>query len=170
MRWNTIVFGILMFIALVPVSGAQDISPDDRFGRDGNTLLHLAAAGNDAAMVRLQLREGAEVNTRNFNDMTPLHHAAREGHVEVAELLLNRGAHVNARNDEGATPLHFAAFGESRVSEGGVHGATVLMLLEKGARVNARTHSGRTPLTLAASRGRDNAAIIGLLVMYGGVE
>jgi ankyrin repeat protein len=63
----------------------------------GNTqtadnALHIAANRGDTAMTQWLLARGADVNTKNFQDMTPLQIAAAQEQAEVAALLRNYGA------------------------------------------------------------------------------
>jgi ankyrin repeat protein len=63
----------------------------------GNTqtadnALHIAANRGDTAMTQWLLDRGADVNTKNFQDMTPLQIAAAQEQAEVAALLRNYGA------------------------------------------------------------------------------
>jgi hypothetical protein len=107
-------------------------------------LLEAVRRGNAYKVIEF-LREGANVNTRDEDGLTPLHYAASRGYVEVARLLLENGADVNAKNEHGITPLHFAA------SEG--HADVARLLLERGADANARDEDGLTPLHNAAANG-----------------
>jgi ankyrin repeat protein len=68
---------------------------------DGSTALHLAALEGQAAVARLLLSNGAQVNARGLREETPLHMAMYDGHREVAEVLLASQADVNARNTAG---------------------------------------------------------------------
>jgi ankyrin repeat protein len=63
----------------------------------GNTqtadnALHIAANRGDTAMTQWLLDRGADVNTKNFQDMTPLQIAETKEQAEVAALLRNYGA------------------------------------------------------------------------------
>jgi uncharacterized protein len=73
------------------------------------TPLHSAAAGRQAAIARLLIEHGANVNARQIElGFTPLHEAAGNGDLEFAELLVERGADVNAKMTDGKTPLAYA--------------------------------------------------------------
>lgn len=62
-------------------------------GQDGNTALHLAAAGGHVDAVRELLSRGARSDAENAQGLTPLHMAAEKGHADVIKLLLeNRPA------------------------------------------------------------------------------
>ncbi|MFO8007619.1 MAG: ankyrin repeat domain-containing protein [Candidatus Brocadiia bacterium] len=64
---------------------------------DGSVPLHLAAANGQAAMAKLLLHEGAEVNAETRRGRTALELALEGGHRDVAEVLLAAGAQVSPR-------------------------------------------------------------------------
>ncbi len=80
--------------------------------KDGNAVLTLAAEGKNAAVVKLLLNAGAEVNGRPGKSI-PLCRAAIFGREEAAETLLGAGAKVNAVCDDnhGDTALLGALMG-----------------------------------------------------------
>lgn len=113
---------------------------------DGSTALHLAALEGEAAVARLLLAGGAQVNARGLREETPLHMAMYDGHREVAEVLLASQADANARNTVGETPLHLAARNGFR--------ELVELLLSQNADPGARDNAGRTPKMAAAEKER----------------
>src|SRR6478672_10525342 len=85
----------------------------------GDTVLHLAAAGYRAEIVKLLLAAGADANAAtNHRQSGPLHYAAdgyitgpvwdAERQVKTIEVLLKAGAGINAQDKNGASPLHRA--------------------------------------------------------------
>ena len=70
----------------------------------GNSVLLLAAAKGNYAVVELLIQQGAEMATANVDGWTPLHAAANHGYDRIVELLLDQGADWNARAG-GKTPL-----------------------------------------------------------------
>jgi uncharacterized glyoxalase superfamily protein PhnB len=63
-------------------------------------LLHLAAERGHLDAVRLLLRRGFDVDTRDrYDKATALHWAAQEGHRDVVECLLAAGADVDGAGD-----------------------------------------------------------------------
>ncbi|ELU10928.1 hypothetical protein CAPTEDRAFT_51764, partial [Capitella teleta] len=58
-------------------------------------------------IVKLLLKNGANVNKRNFIGMTPFVMAVRTGNVSMVKLFLEYGAEVNAQDIEGSTVLHY---------------------------------------------------------------
>lgn len=71
----------------------------------GNTPLHLAAATDDVAILRMFLELGASVHVRNRDGRTPLFIAAKNGRVENVRLLKASGAHLHADEREMARLL-----------------------------------------------------------------
>ncbi len=116
--------------------------------------------GPKADYIRRLIREGADVNSKDDDGMTPLMLAASESKTpEVVSLLIEAGADVNAKDDDGMTPLTFAIW-KSRTPE------VVTLLIEAGADVNARDNLGMTPLMLAASVSK-TPEIVTLLIEAG---
>jgi ankyrin repeat protein len=113
------------------------ISPEDSRWPRKKAALFVAIKKEDAAMVELLLKRGANPNialrVENGNEMrehlcTPLMIVAESGNSAIAEMLLAHGANVDTclPSDHGAcTPLHLAAArGHLRVVE---------LLIRKGA-------------------------------------
>ncbi|XP_019364279.1 PREDICTED: ankyrin repeat and SAM domain-containing protein 6 [Gavialis gangeticus] len=144
--------------------------PVDSTDEAGNTGLQLAAGGGHEQLVRVLLRKGASVQSRNHYGWSPLMQAARFGHLTVAHILLENGADLNAQNKLGASVLTMA-------SRGG-HVSMVKLLLESGALVDNYDHFNTslvntnkeelpdiTPLMAAAQHGHE--AVVHLLLDWG---
>jgi carboxypeptidase D len=113
------------------------------------TDLHWAARTGQLAVLASQLAQGAEMDARDQEGMTPLLLAAQRGHPEMVRLLLAAGADVGARDRQGRTALHYAAMSGDR--------EVLVELLGAGAEVDIRDLSGETALHLAARRFRAEA-------------
>jgi ankyrin repeat protein len=145
-------------------------------GADATGLTPVIAASNvdDAAVVKLLIEKGADINARATVGaaVTALMGAASNGDAELTRFLLTRKADVHAISPDRAgtvkngpvafgnvTALHFAV--GSRNLE------TVKLLLDAGSDVNARDVRGLTPLVFAIATDRPNAEIISLLLERG---
>ncbi|KAJ1468536.1 ankyrin repeat-containing domain protein, partial [Baffinella frigidus] len=73
------------------------------------TSLFETAVHNHPLAMRLLLKNGASVATRDSTGWTALHAAATFDHMECATILLEHGADVFAERDCGATPVQWAA-------------------------------------------------------------
>ena len=84
--------------------------------RQGDGLLHIAAADGNAEVVRLLIDEHFPVNMKNaVHGGTPLHHAAISNSLECVKLLLAAGALPNAQDVGGGTPLSQAIDEKTRL-------------------------------------------------------
>ncbi len=119
---------------------------------EGDTALHVAAAGYRVEMANLLLVAGAEAGAAwNHRRGQPLHYAADgsgenpagKAPLQVAMIrrLLQAGANINAQDKNGATPLHRAVRTRSA--------AAVQCLLAAGADPLLRNRAGSTPFHLA---------------------
>ena len=88
------------------------ITKGAQVNKPGWAPLHYAASGGGPEMIRLLLRQRAEVDARSPNESTPLMMAARYGTVESVQMLLRAGADPRARNQLGMDALDFAVSGE----------------------------------------------------------
>lgn len=119
-----------------------------------NEALRKAAIKGRLKRAKKLLAEGADVDFKDVNKLTPLYFAAMHGHVEIARGLLDKGADPNiAREDSLGPPLVRAAYdGDLKM---------LALLLEKGADINNIDYSRRTALHAAIDRGmRETAAFL----------
>ena len=76
----------------------------------GKTLLHLAAATSNGAILHflLDLQDTLSLVNKPDHDLcTPLHDAAMNGHLKQVTLLMDRGA-IFSSTKTGFSPLHYA--------------------------------------------------------------
>ena len=122
----------------------------------GSSRVADAVERQDAAAVRVLLREGADVNRTQGDGATALHWAVYRDDLETTRQLLAVGADVGIANDLGVTPLWLACNNGTA--------ALVEALLDAGADPNAALPSGETPLMTAARTG--NADAVRLLLEH----
>ena len=85
-------------------SGADINKPQDLWSEQAS-IFHFAVRLNRPEMVRLLIEEGATVNARDGDDLTPLHIASWYGNLEMVKLLIESGADIRASSNDGRTPL-----------------------------------------------------------------
>jgi ankyrin repeat protein len=108
--------------------------------------LALASTNGNAAIVKLLVDAGADVNATMTGGETVLMLASRSGNVDAVKALLASGARTQARERHSQTALMWAA------AEGNT--AVVRLLIEMGADINATLNSGFTAFFLAVREGR----------------
>jgi ankyrin repeat protein len=117
---------------------------------DGMTALHWAVQANQADIIALLLKSGADPNAANRYGITPLWLAATNGSSSVVQLLLKAGAAASLALPHGETALMAAA----RTGEP----ETIRVLLKAGADPNASESSqGETALMWAAAENHADA-------------
>jgi len=129
---------------------------------DGTTPLHSAISSGQLEAVKFLIEQGANVEARGNNGVTPLMLASSLGNAPIVDLLLSiGGALVNAQHSfANTTALHFAAeMGREQV---------LLSLCNAGADANAEKSTGGTPLHTAADTNQTIAARI--LVLHCGAD
>lgn len=78
-------------------------------GRNGGTLLHLAARKENFGFANLLVEAGLSPNVQDARGLTPLHIAAKNGHEYFVRYLLDHQADPNRMARNGDSPLHLAA-------------------------------------------------------------
>ncbi|KAI1887071.1 hypothetical protein AGOR_G00202350 [Albula goreensis] len=132
--------------------------------RDGRSVVHLAAALGDEAMLRILLtrlreRHAHLFNMADFHGLFPVHLVVQKGAERCLRALVEGGAEINAAElKSGRTALHLA------VTEN-LLGVACMLLTELTADVNASTFGGNTPLHLAACQG--SPALCSMLIAAG---
>ncbi|CAM9934930.1 unnamed protein product [Ectocarpus sp. 12 AP-2014] len=112
--------------------GIADVRDDN-----GRTPLHHACRGDDAGLVRLLRRAGADPDAHDCQGNSPLAVAAATGSLACLQLLIQGGSDVNSANEADDTPLHLA------VRHGNI--LCVNALVEGGAQLSRRNTLGFTP-------------------------
>jgi ankyrin repeat protein len=66
-------------------------------------VINSAAASNNAGLVKMLLREGADPDAQQTGGFTALHAAAQHNNAEMIQALLDSGADASLRADDGKT-------------------------------------------------------------------
>ncbi|KAI1695028.1 ankyrin repeats (3 copies) domain-containing protein [Ditylenchus destructor] len=154
MRYAMIIFVSTLVLWISPVIVTRNVP------ENGQTPLHIAAAGDSPWYVGLLVSRGADVNAKDKNDQTPLHIAAGNGNPAISTKLIFPGADVNAKDKNGQTALHIAAGNQNKKCS-----LIASYLAFYKADVNARDKNRQTPLHIAAAN--ENPAIAINLVIDG---
>ncbi|KAI8752888.1 transient receptor potential cation channel subfamily A member 1 [Biomphalaria glabrata] len=111
-----------------------------------NDPIHIASQKGYLEIVQLLLKNGAHLDTKNEEELTPLHCASKYGRTNIVrELIKHDKTIVNHEDENSNTALHVAArYGHYKVAK---------VLLSLGADVFTRNYNRWTPLDLAASKG-----------------
>jgi ankyrin repeat protein len=112
---------------------------------DGSDALIAAARGGYEEIVKILLKNGADVNVADSLGWSALMHVSFQGRAIVARLLIERGANVHAKCHKSGTCLWVAS----------CHGHldVVKILVENGADVNS-VQLGWTPLLSSIERAK----------------
>lgn len=124
---------------------------------DGTTALHWASYHDDAGIVALLVRAGANGNVANRYGVPPLALACTNGNSAIVRLLLQAGADANTTLKGGESVLMLAA------RSGNVE--AVKLLLAGGAKLESRERLGQTALMWAAAEG--HTAVVRALIDAG---
>ncbi|GMI15726.1 hypothetical protein TrLO_g10264 [Triparma laevis f. longispina] len=100
--------------------------------------------------VKKALKDGVNVNSVDWDQLTPLIAASQGGHVDVVKHLVNNGANVDAVDKDGISSLMEASIAG--------HIKVVQFLVDKDADVNLKAGSDVNAVWLAAGEGKDVTA------------
>ncbi|MEY3202269.1 MAG: hypothetical protein RIR70_1819 [Pseudomonadota bacterium] len=118
---------------------------------DGETLLHIAARGDDPRLVE-SLRRFCPADATDDEGNTPLHVAAGEGRFNVITSLAKPARLLEIRNHAGQTPLHLAAQNNQPVA--------LVDLLFLGANIESQDAHLTTPFLTAAKEGHAESLVV----------
>src|SRR5678816_214526 len=118
---------------------AAGIVPNVKDEESGGTALIWSATHDEADLVKVLLRGGADVNAKDLGGYTALLRALEKKNEAVAESLLAQpNLQVNAQGFSGMTALTWYVWSENE--------RNVKSLLERGANPNLSDADGDTPL------------------------
>ena len=109
------------------------------------TALWIASAKGHFDIVRLLIKQNAEVDSRTSTNSTPLRAAAFMGHLDIVRCLVEKGADVNARNNFNSTPLIITCYNG--------HLDVASYLVKHGANINLQDNKGSSCLHCASEQG-----------------
>ena len=132
-------------------------TPLNRVDSKKRTVLHYAATTN-RQIIELLARNGAAIDKRDADDMTPLHFSIVKDNLDCIKALVECGADINLLNNKGFTPLRLA-----------VHDfnfEAVEYLLSKDADPNIEDFNDITPLIDVAStfKSEDRTKMLSMLL------
>lgn len=90
-------------IAKLLIEKGIKVDEKDKYG--GTAFMYAAAYGNYIDLLKLLLKNGADVNSVAKGGYTALLGATGLGIVEVVKFLIDNGADINAKNEQGKTAL-----------------------------------------------------------------
>lgn len=109
--------------------------------QDLNYELIIAAENGNKKEVYQLIRQGADVNAKTYEGITPLMYAIQNGHNSIAQVLIEKGADVNTVPSNGIPALVAA------VNAGNLQGT--FLLLDNGANPHYQNTYKQMPLCLA---------------------
>ncbi|CAB0038441.1 unnamed protein product [Trichogramma brassicae] len=138
------------------ISQWVEVNAQDKLG---NTPLHYALNDScDRYLIKLLLRNGADVNLANEERSTPLHFICQNFQDMLVGIIFevinkfDQLVEVNAQDKLGNTPLHLAL----KFARFSMNKTKLECLLENGADANLDNKEGSTPLHIICSRRMDD--------------
>jgi len=120
--------------------------------KDSSVSLHDAARRGDLQRLQEFLKDGKDVNAKDFKGVTPLGYAVGHDQISVVKVLIDMKASLDSVDSAGNSAVHFAAgYGRVKVLE---------HLLARGANASKVNQMGLTPLGAAQQNNQQQAAAI----------
>ena len=133
------------------------------------TALHVIASTKSIGTAKLLLKHGANINERNYEDLTPLHIAMHKKQFKMAQFLIDNGADVNMEFQSGITAIFLAVMigrNDPEVSYSLLHALFQRKDLDVKVTIDAHpSDCGATPLGLAVLDGLVD--VVRILIQHG---
>lgn len=127
----------------------------------GRTILYQAIDKGKINAVKILLENGAEVNSRDDNGITPLIFSfIDDNRYDIIEELIDYGAEIEAEDDKERTALSYAASYDEEIEK-------FDLLFKNGADINKSDKQGRTPLFYAVKE--NDLLVIRYLIEKGAI-
>ncbi len=119
-------------------------------GCGSNKKLHIPAGNGNLNQVKLEIKNGTDVNLLDAADQTALMYASEKGQIDVVKYLVENGADVNIKGNKRSrgTALIYASAAN--------RGMVVKYLLQNGALINDTTYNDETALHWASALGHSS--------------
>lgn len=129
----------------------------------GNTpFMNILRFNGTEALVKTFIKQGVNVNSRNWDGQTALIYACKHRSVSTIRRLLKLNADVNAKDNNGVTPFWEAC------ENAYINNETIKVLLDFGANPNiADNNSGATPFLKVCENAYIHGEIIKMLLDFG---
>jgi len=119
------------------IKANADLTQKDMYG---DTVLHTAAMMNiDTDVISMLCENGADVNARNKEGVTPLEIAVQKNDIKTARLLTQSGANIHTQDTNGNSPLSMAFASTNEMLEAVVNAVNC----------TSQDSDGNTPLHIA---------------------
>lgn len=140
-----------------PPKPAHPIAKKKKRDASGRMLLQKLCDKGDYNGAAELLKQGVDVNDRDYAGNTALHDAALKGHYDIVELLLDNGAEIDVRS--GATDLDTPLIDAASHS----HVSIVKLLLDRGADPLIYNAQGKTALDFVDQDDSDGEQVESLI-------
>lgn len=119
------------------------------------TLAHIACRKNNLKLLKLLIKYDADLESIDFEFMTPLFEALISGDIEISKFLIEeKKVNIEHKEIQDRTPFYWVACnGDIKMVE---------LLIQKGVDCNNKSKMGRTPLSKACWNGKTE--VVELLV------
>ena len=124
----------------------EGIAPCDVVGDDGNTLLHNACLVGLTRMVKLFVKNGADVLKPDRHGDAPIHIACKYSDLETLKILVSSSCDPNQQNSDGDTALHIVC--RAKQNDQDKQQYIQELICTPGIKTNIINHAGFTPVEL----------------------